>query len=133
MNLKNYLSKVDWTILLRFLICGGVTTALDFIVYRCLIGSLGPAAKSISFCCGAGLSFFLNRKWTFRYHGKMNGLLIFKFAVAQGANLAVNSGINYVALQITHHLVFAFLCATACGMIVNFTLQRVLVFRRTYA
>lgn len=129
MKIKNSLSQIDWIVILRFLICGGVTTVLDFTVYRCLIEGIGPlTAKSISFCFGAVLSFFLNRRWTFRAQSTISGPLILKFAVTQGVNLATNSGTNYIILQITHHLICAFICATGCGMVVNFILQRFWVF-----
>lgn len=119
----------NWRVIIRFCICGGLSTAVDFTVYRILFQFLPPvSAKSISFFCGTVISFFLNRNWTFQSHGRIQKSIIVRFAVTQGINLTVNNSVNLLVLILTQHLIFAFICATACGMTVNFLLQRFWVF-----
>lgn len=115
----------------RFLIAGGCTTALDFLIYLALLGISVPTplAKFCSITISAIISFVINKYWSFkRQHGSIAKQGI-KFAITQGANILVNVTTNSLLLSLCNVTIVAFIGATLCGMIVNFALQKFWVFQ----
>ncbi len=115
----------------RFLLVGGTTTAIDFVIYTVLGRQLPPVpAKLLSMLCSTLFAFFVNKNWTFR--NKEQGLLVSlgKYYLAQAANIAANVTVNAVLLHITGRRILAFVGATGIAMCVNYLLQRLFVFRK---
>lgn len=51
----------------RFLVAGGLNTAVTYVLYLALIGTLGYAVSySLAFLVGIVVSYLLNRRWVFR-------------------------------------------------------------------
>ena len=113
----------------RFLFSGGVSTGIDFIIYMFLYGKLDPRiAKLISSGFALICSFFINRRWTFRYEKYMDFGIILKFIISQIVNIGTNTVVNYLVLLATSNVILSFIFATGCGMIINYLLQRFWVF-----
>ncbi|MDL2254178.1 GtrA family protein [Ruminococcaceae bacterium OttesenSCG-928-I18] len=115
--------------LVRFAMFGILTTALDFMIYMLLNWWLPySASKLISMCIASAVSFFLNKKWTFRNTEKISPLLVLKFICGQMANIGVNVGVNALMILLTGLVLLSFVVATGTAMIVNYTIQRLFVF-----
>ena len=115
--------------LVRFLLTGGGTTGLDFILY--MIGSqMLPTtpAKVISMMGASILSYCLNKKYTFKNEKKDRSQII-RFYVIFGLNFIANVSMNQIAFDITTSRVFGFVVGTVCGLTVNYIGQKFFVFR----
>lgn len=114
----------------RFLVVGGCSTLLDFVLYRGLLElDLGTVpAKTCSMLVSMLLSFLLNRGWSFRKVNRHHETQILRYVVCQAANLCVNVSVNYCLVTLTHNIYIGYVLATGIAMIVNFLLQRFWVF-----
>jgi putative flippase GtrA len=76
---------------LRFVVVGGTNTALSWCVYVALAGAGMPylVASAIAFAAGALNSYALNRRWTFRSHGRPAPEAL-RFAVVQCIGLTLD-------------------------------------------
>jgi putative flippase GtrA len=115
----------------RFLIVGGIATALQYAILFALTGSAGLPpllASSIGFVASAAANYTLNRRFTFRSDvNYVAGLE--RFSIIAGGGLALNAivmaggtavaGMDYVASQ---------LVATAVVLLWNFHLNRLWTF-----
>ncbi len=116
-------------VLLRFLISGGVTTILDFIVYMFLSKFIPISyAKLCSMLCAMSVSFFINKYWSFNDKKSRISKNVYKFFIAQVINITVNIGVNNVFIVHGYGKVIAFSVATLVAMCVNYLLQRYFVF-----
>lgn len=134
--MKKLLSSDFIKTAVKFCGTGGLCTGLDLVLYflLCKAGVTAEIAKVISTTTACVLGFFLNRAWTFLYKGKNHWGLPAKYAVAQVANICANTGMNKLALSLTNrNMLLSFIAATACGMVVNFTLQKFWVFKEKKA
>ena len=61
------MSRIKIKEVLRFLVGGGTAVVVDFCIYRLLLlfSWNMDIAKMISFICGAGVGFIINKFWTF--------------------------------------------------------------------
>lgn len=83
----------------RFGVIGIGTNVAGYLVYLMLThGGLPPkVAMSGLYVVGAGLSFVLNRRWTFAHRGGISGAG-FRFALAHAGGY----GINFTMLAVLH-------------------------------
>lgn len=117
--------------LAKFLVVGGITTSVDFIIYTILGLWFNPApAKLLSILCSTLLAFFLNKNWTFRVNDQPLIYALLKFYLAQAANIITNVAVNTWLLWLTEQRIVAFVGATGIAMWVNYLLQRLFVFRK---
>lgn len=117
--------------IIRFLLVGGVSTALDYIVYLILLNFVHIViAKSISMFCAITISYFLNKLWTFEYNNNTNALLLLKFIFTQTINISINVLCNYLVFILYHNKHIAFIIATIVATIFNFLLQKYFVFSK---
>ena len=115
--------------LFRFLITGGCSTGIDFVIYIFLSRSINlSVAKTISMCTASVFSYFVNKKWTFQDKKAVYTTQVFKYTLAQSVNLGVNVGINAAMFSLFHQKVIAFVLATGTAMTVNYLMQKWFVF-----
>lgn len=115
----------------RFLITGGISTGIDFIIYIFLSSYFDISiAKVISMIIASIFSFILNKTWTFSDIEKVNICKIIKYLFSQVVNIGTNVGINRLVYYIIQNKIIAFISATAVAMLINYILQKLLVFRR---
>ena len=114
---------------LRFLIVGGSSTLLDFIIYMVLSSKINMnISKMISMTISCVYSFFINKNWTFSNKRQINIVLIIKYIVGQVLNIGINTLTNTLVYQLCHFKIVAFFFATCVAMTFNFLFQNFIVF-----
>lgn len=121
--------------LVRFLLVGFTTVAIDFIAYRLLVaGDLNVSlAKGAGFVTGTVFAYFANKLWTFNRPeaGTASGSAL-RFALLYGATLLCNVAVNAILLATFQDLSFvfqgAFVVATGVSATLNFLGMKYFVF-----
>ena len=114
----------------RFIVSGLCTTFVDFVIYMILSTFITISiAKIISMLSASALSFFLNKKFTFNDKQKTGAILLVRFYVVFALNVFANVGFNYLCFVLTGRKIFSFVVATSVGMLVNYSGQKIFVFK----
>ena len=72
----------------RFLVVGGSSTLLDFIIYMLLSTKLNiTISKFISMTISSIYSFLINKNWTFNNKNKITFILTFKYILCVFINI----------------------------------------------
>ena len=122
----------------RFLVVGGLSVGVDLAIYAGLssLGLCVPLAKGISYVCGMGLGFVLNKTWTFqsRHDARSEAIL---YACLYVATLGINVLANQLLLAVLGSRISpgwagsaAFLVATGLTTVLNYLGMRFVAFRR---
>lgn len=126
-RIKKWLSNQ----ILRFLLVGACSTGIDFIIYMLLSFKLDiTVSKGISMIASSLFSYFVNKNYTFVNEEKTDLKLLIRFYLVFATNLIVNLSINDLVFCCTGSKIIAFICATLCGMTVNYVGQRCIVFKQ---
>lgn len=114
----------------RFLIVGGTATLIDFTIYILLNNKMGIiVSKSLSMLCSCIYSFFMNRTWTFKVESRTSILQIVKYIISQLINISINTITNTIIYNLTGDKILSFIVATGFAMIINYLLQKLIVFK----
>lgn len=114
----------------RFLVVGGSSTLLDFIIYMLLSTKLNIIiSKLFSMMISSVYSFLINKNWTFNNKNKTTFILVFKYALCVCINIFVNTTSNTLLFNITRNKIISFVIATSIAMVLNYTIQKRIVFR----
>lgn len=117
-------------VLSKFILAGGLCTFIDFILYMLLSMVISVTyAKGFSMICSCTVSFFLNKFWIFKEKGWPSVNQILKYVAVQIINISINVGSNKVIYDFTNVKILAFMVATFMAMMVNYLLQKRVVFR----
>ncbi len=129
-KVNNVIVKLkDWNVI-RFLIVGGISTLMDYIIYMVISIKFNLiVSKCISMICAGIFSFVNNKTWTFRINEKVNTRMLFLYILTQLINIGTNTTINYLMFGITHIKTISFIIATFVAMVVNYLLQNYVVFK----
>ncbi len=125
------------TQLIRFVLTGGLSAVVDFGILSALMAlGLGHTpAKAISFVCGTTTAYLINRRWTFRAEPSRRRfvavviLYAATFAVQVGLFAWLYPAFLRAGLSETVVRVLAFVIAQGVATIVNFIVQRGVIFR----
>jgi putative flippase GtrA len=121
------------TQVLRFLITGGFAAIVDFGLYVAGLeaGLNVNVAKSLSFVAGTVTAYLINRRWTFQ--APPSRARFIAVCVLYGLTYAVQVGINYLFyMQFEHQswrVPVAFVIAQGTATVINFIVQRAVIFR----
>ncbi|ADU01538.1 MULTISPECIES: GtrA family protein [Mycolicibacterium] len=117
----------------RFLITGGLSAIVDFGLYVALLaaGLHVNIAKTISFIAGTTTAYLINRRWTFQ--APPSKARFIAVCVLYGLTYAVQVGINYVFYMEFDdkpwRVPVAFVIAQGTATVINFIVQRAVIFR----
>ena len=117
----------------RFLITGGFAAIVDFGLYVVLLG-FGlhvNIAKTLSFIAGTITAYLINRRWTFQAAHSHARLIA--VCVLYALTFAVQVGINYFFYMEFEsqpwRVPVAFVIAQGTATVINFIVQRSIIFR----
>jgi putative flippase GtrA len=117
----------------RFLITGGFAAIVDFGLYVVLLefGLHVNIAKTLSFIAGTITAYLINRRWTFQAAHSHARLIA--VCVLYALTFAVQVGINYFFYMEFEsqpwRVPVAFVIAQGTATVINFIVQRSLIFR----
>ena len=123
--------------LLRFLLIGGTSVAIDLIAYTVLVDFYSTmVAKGMSYILGMIFGFFGNKYWTFESPRASISEPAIYIAI-YAATLAFNIYSNHLCFNLLTHLQqsprfcfgLAFLIATGASTVLNFIGMKYLAFR----
>ena len=125
------MSRIKIREVLRFLVGGGTAVVVDFCIYRLLLFFSWnmDIAKMISFICGAGVGFIINKFWTFeRKQFVIKEVL--KYVALYICTGVINAIVNRCTLSVINIQIIGFLMATGVSTVLNFLGQKYVVFER---
>ena len=125
------MSRIKIKEVLRFLVGGGTAVVVDFCIYRLLLlfSWNMDIAKMISFICGAGVGFIINKFWTFeRKQFVIKEVL--KYVALYTCTGVINAIVNRCTLSIINIQIIGFLVATGVSTVLNFLGQTYVVLER---
>lgn len=126
----------------RFTTSGVAAAILDLAVTWLLqigVGITGTlVARTAGWVCGTLLAYYLNRRWTFgaKASTRRFSLTMVVYGLTYLANIAIYEALfpffdNRIGLNMNISLVLAFIGAQAVATILNFVIQRAIIFRRS--
>jgi len=120
--------------ILRFIVIGGSSVAIDGICYALITSLSGTSpdiAKGISYVCGMLFGFWGNKLWTFESTKRSVSEPIFYvviYACTLGLNVGINRGVLLVAGD--EFRLLGFFLATGTTTVANFVGMKFLAFRQ---
>ena len=114
----------------KFVVSGGIATGIDFVCYMLLRQIFWPSvAKTISMIIANIWSYIVNKRWVFASNKKTDYRMVVSYLGVQALNLGANVGVNSLMLYLTELIILSFVVATLCATIVNYSLQKLIVFK----
>ncbi len=114
----------------KFVVSGGIATGIDFVCYMLLRQIAWPSvAKTISMIIANIWSYIVNKRWVFASNRKTDYRMVVSYLGVQVLNLGTNVGVNSLMLYLTGFVILSFVVATLCATIVNYSLQKLIVFK----
>jgi putative flippase GtrA len=118
----------------RFAVVGCCSASLDFALYIVLYQVVGvqvDLAKAITWFAGTTNAYLFNRRWTFQ--ARPSTARYVSVMSLYGLTFAVQVGVNHLILELfdyrTWALLVAYVVAQAIATIINFAVQRWVIFQ----
>ena len=117
----------------RFIATGGLAAIVDFSLYVALlaVGLHVNVAKTLSFIAGTTTAYLINPRWTFQ--APPSTARFIAVGVLYAVTFTVQVGINYVFYMALEDKAWrvpvAFVIAQGTATVINFIVQRAVIFR----
>nr|WP_324188352.1 GtrA family protein [Nocardia higoensis] len=122
------------TQIIRFTVTGGLSAIVDFGLYLMLLELIGlpvAVAKSIGFIAGTTTAYLINRRWTFQAPPSRARFLA--VVALYATTFAVQVGINQLMVLLLGRqflaVTAAFVVAQGTATVINFAVQRLVIFK----
>lgn len=122
---------------IRFIISGGVAAGVDLgftYVFQIILG-FGPGlARTVGFIFGTLTAYMINRRWTFEAEAssKRFAAVVLLYTITYGVNVGGHKLLFFLLEQSLGEkpaLLVAFLISQGTATIINFVVQRVVIFK----
>lgn len=114
----------------KFLLVSVGALSIDFLIYIILVNFIDVIfSKFISVSVSCIFSYFANKAFTFNIKEKSTKRGVI-YVLTQIINISSNTLTNTVILEILRNKIIAFCIATIVGTIVNYVLQKFIVFKK---
>jgi putative flippase GtrA len=108
---------------LKFLIVGGLCTALQYVILIALVEGLSVSAtlaSTVGYVVSSAVNYYLNYSFTFRSDAE-HGRSIPRFLLIAGCGLLLNGAITYLGITLFGlHYLLAQVAATIVALLWNF-------------
>lgn len=122
------------TQIVRFVLTGGLSAVVDFGLYALLVFVFGlpiGVSKSISFVAGTTTAYLINRRWTFKAEPSRArfAAVVALYALTYAVQVGINGWLYHVFPDEWWRFPLAFLIAQGTATVINFVVQRVVIFK----
>ncbi|AGT04205.1 putative membrane protein [Corynebacterium glutamicum MB001] len=122
----------------RFILTGGLSAIVDLgllSLLQLVFGLPVPVARTISFIAGTTTAYMINRRWTFQAESSTSRFLA--VVALYGVTFLINIGLQTLCSALFENwgwneavaMVVAFVIAQGTGTVINFIVQRTIIFR----
>ncbi len=122
------------TQIIRFTLTGGLSAIVDFGLYVLLLNVLGlpvSVAKSIGFIAGTTTAYLINRRWTFKAPPSRArfAAVVALYATTFAVQVGINQVLYYAIGEQWWRVPLAFVVAQGTATVINFVVQRLVIFK----